>query len=390
MKKTYLFTPGPTMVPPEVALAEAQPMIHHRTPEFSKIFVEVTEGLKYLFQTKTCNVYTLASSGTGGMEACVVNILSKGDKALVIRGGKFGERWAEICEVFGVKVIPVDVEYGKAVEPELITPLLRQHRDVKAVFTTQSETSTGVICDISAIARIVKEESAALMIVDAISSICVHPLLMDDWGIDLAVTGSQKGFLLPPGLAFVCVNQNAMKAAEKSDLPKYYWSFKKMQKNLKDATTPFTPAVSLIRGLKVAIDMIKEEGIENVWQRHARLAHATREAVKALGLELFAGEYSSNVLTAVRSPNGLDTSAFLKKLRDKYGVSLAGGQDELKGKIFRIGHMGYVNDFDVITAISSVEKGLSDCEYPVEIGKGIARAQEILLGEEEKVAVNTL
>lgn len=386
MKKTYLFTPGPTMVPPEVALAEAQPMIHHRTPEFSEIFVEVSDGLKYLFQTKTSDVYTLASSGTGGMEACVVNTLSRGDKALVVRGGKFGERWAEICEVYGVEVIPIDVEYGKAVDPELIRSALERNKGIKAVFTTQSETSTGALCDTEAIARIVKE-SGALMVVDAITAIGVHPFLMDDWGIDLAVTGSQKGCMLPPGLAFVCVGQNAMKAAEKSDLPKYYWDFRKMQKNLKNATTPFTPAVSLIRALKVVIDMVKAEGIENVWRRHARLAHATREAVKALGLELFAGEYSSNVLTAVKSPSGLDTSAFLKKLRDKYGVSLAGGQDQLKGKIFRIGHMGYINDFDIITAISAVEKGLSECEYPVEVGKGVARAQEILLGEEEKVTV---
>lgn len=379
MKKTYLFTPGPTMVPPEVALAEAQPMIHHRTPEFSKIFVEVTEGLKYLFQTKTCNVYTFASSGTGGMEACVVNILSKGDKALVVRGGKFGERWAEICKVYGVEVIPIDVEYGKAVDPELIRSSLKRHKDIKAVFTTQSETSTGILCDIETIARIVKE-SGALMVVDAISALGVHPLLVDDWGIDLAVTGSQKGCMLSPGLAFVCVSPTAMKASEKSDLPKYYWDFREMQKNLKDATTPFTPAVSLIRAVKVAIDMIKDEGIENVWQRHARLAHATREAVKALGLELFAGEYSSNVLTAVKSPSGFNTAAFLKKLQDKYGIFLAGGQDELKGKIFRIGHMGYINDFDIIIAISSIEKCLLGCEYPVEIGKGVAKAQEILSG----------
>jgi aspartate aminotransferase-like enzyme len=345
--------------------------------------------LKYLFQTKKSDVYTLASSGTGSMEACVVNILSRRDKALVVRGGKFGERWAEICEAYGVEVIPIDVENGKAVDPEIIRSSLERNKNIKAVFTTQSETSTGVLCDVEAIARIVKE-SGALMVVDAITAIGVHPFLMDDWGIDLAITGSQKGCMLPPGLAFVCVGQNAMKAAEKSDLPKYYWDFRKMQKNLKNATTPFTPAVSLIMALKVAIDMIKDEGIENVWKRHARLAHATREAVKALGLELFAGEYSSNVLTAVRSPNGLDTSAFLKNLRDKYGVSMAGGQDELKGKIFRIGHMGYVNDFDIITAISSVEKGLSECDYPVEVGKGVAKAQEVLLCEEEKVAVNTL
>ncbi len=378
MKKTHLFTPGPTQVPPEVTLAEAKPLIHHRTSEFSNIFAKVTDGLKYIFQTKNGEVFIFASSGTGGMEACVVNTLSQGDKVVVVKGGKFGERWAEICEAYGVEVIPVDIEYGKAVKPDLLDYLLKKERDVKAVFITQCETSTGVVDDIERIAKVVKGHSV-LLIVDAITGIGVHPLMMDDWGIDIAVAGSQKGCMLPPGLAFVCVAQSAWDAIEKSILPKYYWDFKKMRKSLSNKTTPFTPAISLITAAGKALDMIKEEGIENVWKRHARLAHATREGIKSLGLELFAGEASSNVLTAVKSPEGIDISSAIKRLRDETGVTITGGQEELKGKIFRIGHMGYVNDFDIILAISAVEKCLYENGYKIELGKGVSKVQEVLV-----------
>ncbi len=379
MKKTHLFTPGPTQVPPEVTLAEAKPLIHHRTSEFSDIFANVSENLKYIFQTKVGEVYTFAASGTGGMEACVVNALSQGDKAVVVRGGKFGERWAEICETYGVKVVPVDIEYGKAVKPDLLDYLLKKEKDIKAVFVTQCETSTGVVNDIEVIAKVVKGHNV-LLVVDAITGIGVHPLMMDDWGIDIAVTGSQKGCMLPPGLAFVCVAQSAWEAIEKSKLPKYYWDFKKMRKSLNNKTTAFTPAISLIMAASKALDMIREEGIENVWKRHARLAHAMREGMKALGLELFAGDASSNVLTAVKSPAGIDISSAIKKLRDETGVTITGGQAELKGKIFRVGHMGYVNDFDIILAISAVEKCLYEGGYKIELGKGVARVQEVLMG----------
>lgn len=380
MKKNYLFTPGPTMVPPEVALAEAQPMIHHRTPQFSQIFYEMSENLKYLFQTKTGDVFTLMSSGTGAMEACVANVLSKGDKALVVISGKFGERWAELCKCFGIETITIDVENGKAVNPADIEASLKKTPGINVVFTTQCETSTGVVHDIKSISPIVKKYGA-LLVVDAITGIGVHPLLMDEWNIDVAITGSQKGCMMPPGLAFVCVNSSAWSVIEKTDLPRYYWDFRKMRKELKDKTTPFTPAVSLVMAMKTALDMIKKEGIENVWKRHARLAHATRESVKALGLELFAGEHSSNVLTAIKSPKGVDVDKIIKKLRDEIGITFTGGQDELKGKIIRIGHMGYVNDFDIIVAIAALEKGLYEDGYPVELGKGLATAQSLLVGK---------
>lgn len=379
MKKTYLFTPGPTQVPPEVTQAEAKPLIHHRTSEFSNVFAKVTEDLKYLFQTKKGNVFTFASSGTGGMEACVVNALSQGNKVVVVKSGKFGERWAEICEAYGANVIPVDIEYGKAVKPDLIDYALKKEEDVKAVFVTQCETSTGVVHDIERIAKVVKGHNV-LLIVDAVTGIGVHPLLMDDWAIDIAITGSQKGCMLPPGLSFVCVSQDAWEAIEESKLPKYYWDFKKMRKSMGKNTTPFTPAISLITAAGKALAMIRKEGIENVWKRHARLAHATREGVRALGLELFAGEASSNVLTAVKSPEGIDMDSAIKKLRDETGVTIAGGQAELKGKIFRVGHMGYVNDFDIVLAISAVEKCLYENGYKIELGKGVSRVQEILMG----------
>ncbi|MCP4252451.1 MAG: alanine--glyoxylate aminotransferase family protein [Candidatus Scalindua sp.] len=379
MKKTFLFTPGPTQIPPEVVLAEASPMIHHRTSEFSDIFAKVSEDLKYIFQTNDGEVFTFAASGTGGMEACVVNSVSRGDKAIVISGGKFGERWAQLCETYGVNVVKIEVENGKAVNPDVLKDTIQKESDAKAVFATLSETSTGAIHDIEGIAKVVKGNNL-LLVVDGISGIGVQPFKMDDWGVDIAVTGSQKGFMLPPGLAFVCVAKSAWESIEKSDLPKYYWSFKKMQKALNNKTTAYTPAISLIMAAGKSIEMIKNEGIENVWSRHARLANATKEGVKALGLELFADEDSGNVLTSVRIPEGVTFDAGIKKLRDETGVTIAGGQDELKGKIFRVGHMGYVNDFDIVLAISAVEKILKGNGYNVELGKGISKVQEILVG----------
>lgn len=378
MKKNYLFTPGPTQVPPAVSLAEAQPAMHHRTPQFSKIFKELSEDLKYLFQTKGGDVFTLSASGTGGMESCVVNMMSKSDKALVICCGKFGERWLEICSTFGVETVTVNVENGNAVDPSAVATCLENNKDIKVVFATQSETSTGAFNDIEAISKVAKK-FGTLLIVDSITGIGIHKFLFDDWGVDVAVTGSQKGCMLPPGLAFVCVGPNAWNAIESSDLPKYYWDFKKMRKSLKEDTTPYTPSVSLIIAMKKAMDMIKEEGIDNVWSRHSRIAGATREGIKALGLELFAGENSSNVVTSVKVPDGVDIGAIIKKLRDGCGVTFTGGQGELKGKIFRIGHIGYVDDFDVITSIAAVEKGLFESGYKIELGKGISAAQKYLV-----------
>lgn len=376
-KKHYLFTPGPTPVPPEVSLAEAVPLIHHRTPEFSRIFAEVSEGLKHLFQTTEGEVYTFTSSGTGAMEACVTNLLSKGDMALVVCGGKFGERWAELCKAYGVKTTCIDVEYGSAVEPGEIEKALKKDSSIKAVFIAQCETSTGALNDIETVAGIVKGHPA-LLVVDAITAVGVSPFFMDKWQVDVAVTSSQKGLMVPPGLAFVAVRPTAQDAIKNADLPRYYWDFRAMHVALEKYTTPFTPAISLVMALRVALEMIKKEGLENVWRRHARFAHATREAVKAMGLELFARQ-PSDMLTAVKVPNGVDGVAFIKNLRDKYGVSIAGGQAEMKGKIFRVAHAGYMNDTDIITAVTAIEKGLRDSGYRMEAGKGIATAQRLLM-----------
>ena len=377
MKKKYLFTPGPTTVPPECLLAMAQPIIHHRTPEYRKIFGEVREGLKYVFKTKS-EVLTFACSGTGGMEASVSNFLSRGDKAVVVNGGKFGERFGEIAEAFGVEVVPVDVEWGSAVEPEVIGKKLTEDSEIKAVYTTLCETSTGVVNDIAEIGKIVAK-SGAILVVDAISGLGAMELNTDEWHVDVVVSGSQKGLMIPPGLAFVSVSDKAWKLVETSKLPRYYFDFKKGRKAQEQSDSAFTPAISLIIGLRQALQMLKEEGIENVISRHALLAEATRQAMKGLNLELFA-ERPSNSVTAVEVPSGIDGADFVKRLRDK-GVSIAGGQAKLKGKIFRMAHMGYMDKFDILQMVSAVEVELSEMGYKLQLGKGVQAAEELFLEE---------
>lgn len=377
MKKKYLFTPGPTTVPPECLLAMAQPIIHHRTPEYRKIFAEVREGLKYVFRTEN-EVLTFASSGTGAMEASVSNLLSSGDRAIVVKGGKFGERFAEIAAAFGVEVIPVDVEWGRAVEPGAIGKELAENSDIKAVFATLCETSTGVVNDIKEIGEIVSK-SGAVLVVDAISGLGVMELNTDEWQVDVVVSGSQKGLMIPPGLSFVSVSGKAWDLVDTSNLPKYYFDFKKARKAQEESDSAFTPAISLIIGLRQALAMLKEEGIENVISRHEHLAEATRSGMRGLNLELFA-ERPSNAVTAVKVPSGIDGADFVKRLREK-GVSIAGGQAKLKGKIFRLAHMGYMDRFDVLQMVSAVEIELREMGYKLELGKGVQAAEEVFLKE---------
>ncbi len=377
MKKKYLFTPGPTTVPPECLLAMAQPIIHHRTPEYRKIFTEVREGLKYVFRTEN-EVLTFASSGTGAMEASVSNLLSGGDRAIVVKGGKFGERFAEIATAFGVKVIPVDVEWGRAVEPGVIGKELAENSDIKAVFTTLCETSTGVVNDIKGIGEIVSK-SGAVLVVDAISGLGAMELNTDEWQVDVVVSGSQKGLMIPPGLSFVSVSKKGWSLVDASNLPKYYFDFKKVRKAQEESDSAFTPAISLIIGLRQALAMLKEEGIENVISRHAHLAEATRQAMRGLNLELFARR-PSNAVTAVKVPSGIDGVDFVKRLREK-GVSIAGGQAKLKGKIFRLAHMGYMDRFDVLQMVSAVEIELREMGYKIQLGNGVQAAEEVFLKE---------
>lgn len=375
MRKNYLLTPGPTPLPPEVCLAMARPIIHHRTPQFQVILKEATEGLKYVFQTKN-DVYTLASSGTGAMEAAVINLLSSGDTALVIQGGKFGERWTEICKSYGINAEVIDVEWGKAVDPLEIQKRLKVNPKIKAVFTTLCETSTGAVNDMEAIGKVVKDTEAAL-VVDAISGLGAIDLKTDAWFCDVVVSGSQKGLMLPPGLGFISVSPKAEKLIESSKCPKYYFSLKTAKKAWAQTDTPFTPAITLIIALNEALKMVKEDGLEKVFLRHKKMADATRAAVAALGLELFAPSASSDVVTAVKVPAGIDGEKLVKTMRDTYGVTIAGGQAELKGKVIRIAHMGYIEEFDVIAGISCLEKVLKQMGHKFELGAGVRGAEEV-------------
>lgn len=377
MKKNYLLTPGPTPLPPIVCEAMAKPIIHHRTPQFQAILKEVSEGLKYVFQTQE-DVYMLASSGTGAMEAAVINILSPQDTALVVQAGKFGERWAEICRAYGIMTEVIDVEWGKAVEPKIIEKKLKENPKIKAVFTTLCETSTGVATDIKAVAEVVKNTNAVL-VVDAISGLGAIDLKTDQWHVDVCVSGSQKGLMLPPGLGFISMSKKAWEKALESKCPKYYFDLKAAKKALASVDTPFTPAITLIIALAEVLKMMKQEGLENIFSRHKKLADATRAAAKALGLELFAPTAASDVVTAVKVPAGVDGEKLVKTMRDTYGVTIAGGQAELKGKVFRFAHMGYMNEFDIITGISCLEKVLAQMGYKFTLGAGVKAAEEVFL-----------
>jgi len=377
MRKNYLLTPGPTPLPPQVIEAMSRPIIHHRTPQFQAVLKEATEGLKYVYQTKG-DVFILASSGTGAMEAGVVNLLSPGDTVLTIQGGKFGERWTEICQGYGINTELIDVEWGKSVEPGEIEKRLKKNPKIQAVFTTLCETSTGVVNDIAAIGKVVKDTNAVL-VVDAISGLGAIDLQTDNWFCDVVVSGSQKGLMLPPGLGFISVSQKAWKLAESAKCPKYYFDLKVAKRAYEKTDTPFTPAITLIIALCESLKMIKQDGLENVFLRHKKMAEATRAAVKALGLELFAPTAASDVVTAVKVPQGIDGEKMVRTMRDTYGVTIAGGQAELKGKIFRIAHMGYIEESDIIVGISCLEKVLAQMGYRFHLGAGITAAQEVFL-----------
>ena len=376
MIKNYLLTPGPTPIPPRVLETMARPIIHHRTPEFQKIIQEVEEDLKYVYQTKN-EVLIFAASGTGAMEGSIVNLLSPGDKALVVRGGKFGERFGDICKAYGIEFTALDVEWGKAVDPKKIDDALKKDKKIKAVFTTLCETSTGVSTDIEAIGKIMKNYEAVL-VVDAISGLAVIPIKTDEWGIDIVISGSQKGLMIPPGLAFVSVSPKAWQVIEKSTLPKYYFDFKAYKKALGKTDTPFTPAVNLMIALREALKMIKEESLDVIFDRYKKMAAALRSAVKSLGLELFAPDAYSDGVTAVKVPQGIDGEKLVKTMRDKYGVGIAGGQDEMKGKMFRIATMGYITPSDLIVCIATLETALSEMGYKFQLGSGVKVLEEAL------------
>ncbi len=377
MRKNYLLTPGPTPLPPEVSAVMARPIIHHRTPQFQEILKEASQGLKYVYQTAN-DVFIISSSGTGAMEAAVMNLLSCGDIALVVHGGKFGERWTEIAKAYGINVEIIDVQWGKAVNPEEIGKRLKANPGIKAVFTTLCETSTGVDNDIEKIAGIVKE-SPAVLVVDAISGLAAIDLKTDAWGVDVVVSGSQKGLMLPPGLGFISLSPKAWKLVEASKSSRYYFDLRKAKKAIDKNDTPFTSSITLIIALNEALKMIQQDGLENIFARHRNLADAARAAIKALGLELFSPCAASDAVTAVKVPSGIDGEKLVKTMRDDFGVTIAGGQEELKGKIFRIAHMGYIGEFDIITGISCLEKVLARMGYKFQLGAGIKAAEEVFL-----------
>lgn len=373
--KHKLFTPGPTTLPEEVRLIQARGIIHHRSKEFADIFEEIRQELRYIFQTKE-EVLLFTSSGTGAMEAVIANLFSPGDRALVIRGGKFGERWAEIAASFGVQVLAIDVEWGEAVSPGVIEEKLRGDSGIKAVFTQLVETSTGVVYDIESIARVIKGKGA-ILIVDAVSGLGAEALHTDKWGVDVVVAGSQKALMIPPGLSFVALSCQAWKLTENSKLPKYYWDFKKAKKAQDKNQTLYTPAITLVCALRESLRSIKKEGWQSILNRHAKLAEATRQGVLALGLQLFS-KAPSNVLTAIVIPSSIETKRLRGLMRDRYGVEVAEGQAKLAGKIIRIAHLGWMEATDIIVVLSALEMSLLELGYPVEMGKGIAAAEKIL------------
>lgn len=377
-----LMTPGPTMIPPRVLQAMSRQIIHHRTKEFQAIFTEFNNKLKKVFDTQN-DVLTFASSGTGAMEASIANLFSPGDKVLVGTIGVFGDRYVKIAKAYGLDVDVISVPWGQALDPEYIKKRLDAdvNDEIKAVIVTHNETSTGVTNDIEAIGRILKGRRQ-LFIIDAISSLGGIPLKTDEWGVDVVVTGSQKALMAPPGLSFASLSPRAWEAVKQSKLPKFYFDFLAYREKLADNDTPYTPAVTLIIGTNVALDMIMEEGLEKIYARNHRLAQATRAAAQAMGLELFAeSSHASDIITAIKGPEGVDVEKVRKIMNLKYDIMITGGQGKLKGQILRIGHVGYVDQFDLLKTLTGLEYALRDVGYPVQIGAGVTAAQ-MILGEE--------
>jgi aspartate aminotransferase-like enzyme len=373
--KQRLLTPGPSPVPEQTLLELARPVPYHRTPEFRKILAEVTEDLQYVFRTKN-PVLTLTASGTGAMEAAVANCLPAGSKAICLISGRFGERFRNICKAFGVEVASVTVPPGDSVQPAQVSKALAENPDAKAVFSTLSETSTGVTHDLATFGKLIAA-TPAVLIVDAISGLGVMECQTDDWNIDICVTGSQKALMLPPGLAFASVSDKAWKMIEANTAARtFYFDLKKYKAKLQESDTPFTPAHTLVRALRTSLKLIRAEGIEKVWARHARAAAAARAGMQALGLELFAKQPADG-LTVAKAPPGIDSTTILSKMEKQYGMKLANGQDTLKGKILRLAHMGYFDQFDVIAALAGLELVLLELGHPLQPGCAVAAAQRV-------------
>ena len=377
MKKIRLLTPGPTPVPERLSLRMARPIVHHRSPEFEAVFGRVREGLGWLFQTKQ-DVLVFAASGTGAMEAAFVNFLRKGDTAVVVDGGKFGERWGKFAKAYGVNAVTLKCEWGHPVDPAAVTSALRENPQAKAVYVQANESSTGVYHPIRELAQ-VTAKTGAILVVDAISALGAMPLPMDEWGIDVLVSAGHKALGLPPGIAFLAAGEKAWKLNEAADLPRFYFDIKRERENQRKNQTAWTPAIALVEGLDESLAMFREEGLENVFARHERMARAARAGMQALGLTLYSKSPSS-AMTTVVAPDGVDSEKLVKHLFNRYGIKLVGGQDAAKGRIFRIAHLGYFDDFDMLVVIGAVERGLHDLGARVQLGAGLAAAQQSFAG----------
>ena len=373
--KYRLLTPGPTPVPEETLLELAKPLFYHRSSEFRRIHKEVHADLQTVFCTKN-PVLLLTSSGTGSLEAALVNCAPAGSKVICLSAGRFGERWANLCKAFGIEAISVTAPYGRAVQPEQLQQALKAHSDAVAVCSTLSETSTGVGHDIQAFGKLVAPTPAVLL-VDAISGLAAMECRVDDWHIDLCCAGSQKAFMLPPGLAFVSVSDKAWQTIDKNpNRRSFYFDLKKARSKLETFDTPYTPAHTMVRALRLSLKKIVAEGMEQLWQRQARFAAAARAGFEALGMELFASP-PNTALTVAKCPPEIDGNVLLEKLEKQYGLKLANGQDSLKGKIVRLGHMGYMDQFDILAALAGIELVLKEMGHLVEIGKAITAAQRV-------------
>jgi serine---pyruvate transaminase len=371
-EKRYLFTPGPTPVPPEVLAATAEPIIHHRGPDFRIVYERTLARLKEVFRTEN-EVLLYAASGTGTMESAISNLCSAGDRVCVVSAGAFGERWASIATALGCEVDRLAYEWGEAPAPDDLGSRLAE-REVRVVLTTHSETSTGVVADVRGLAAAARD-GGAVFVVDAVSSLGAVPLETDEWDVDVVVSGSQKALMSPPGLALVSVSQRAWDA--RGSLPRFYFDWELTRKAQEIFDAAFTPAVSIVRGLDVSLELLLANGLEAAFERHVRLGRACREGIKAMGLELFSpDDDSAAVVTAIRVPEGVDAGALLLLLRDRHGVTLAPGQGPLKGKVFRIGHIGYFDVFDIATALAAVELALTELGADIERGVATTRAFE--------------
>jgi serine---pyruvate transaminase len=375
LEKRYLFTPGPTPVPPQVLAALAEPVVHHRGPDFMRIYERCLARLQEVFRTSR-DVLMFGSSGSGTMESAVANLCSPGDRVVIVVAGNFGQRWAEIGRAYGADVDELEYEWGDTPTADDLGSRLGELGGATAVFLTQSETSTGVVCDVQAMAAAARE-AGAVTVVDAVSSLGAVPLETDAWGIDVVVSGSQKALMTPPGIAMVTASEEAWALRERSTSPRYYFDWDRTRKAQAKLDAPFTPPVSLVVALDVALGLLLDGGLETAFERHLRLGRACRAGVKAMGLELFSpDDDSSAVVTAVRVPDGVDGDELVLGLRDRFGMTLAGGQGPLKGKIFRIGHIGWFDVFDIATALAGVELALTEAGADIERGVAVTRALE--------------